>query len=72
MEMQIPATLRDKWDPYLAADRFPPWCMANGGAHKGHTRFWVRHTTSGGVEVMQTSKRSASALIKHADVAALW
>lgn len=71
MEMQIPATLPDKWDLYLAAHRLPPLCIANGGAHRGCRCCWVKHTTRGVVEVMQTSKRNTSAPLKHVDMSQL-
>lgn len=64
MEMQIPATLPDKWDLYLAAHRLPPLCIADGGARRGCTHYCVKHTTRGAVEVMQTSKRNTSAPVK--------
>lgn len=34
MEMQIPATLLDKWDLYLTSHRLPLPCIANGGAQR--------------------------------------
>lgn len=56
MDMQIPATVPDKWD--VRAGSSPPLRMANGGCSRRLQE--LRAPTGGDVGVVQASKRIAS------------